>query len=405
MFKKLLAILTIFMLIGCTDKQEIVQKEYIDPAMDIFIFGELDETSQSLIKKANGNNDFNNFQFKMLNKAVYAEDLIDINGNTINLKDYDKFVLEIVSAKCIHCQRFVENHIESMLNHNVQIIQYFNLGTNDEIYEFYKDIGMTIPENLIVIAESEELDNYIEEELKIESYPSLVSYLDGLVSFNACNDLNDDELESYFELSFDNIITNDDHINELIKASRSIDDVENSICEDNLDKINKLDNDGNTLDYTLKIIGTKLDFDDISNKKSSVYINEIESFEEYKNEDLVLIYTYLSNAQDVTKVNYINKLIDSNDTVEYIVVLIEGMESSSNIYKEMDVKFHSKVVSVLGYIPDDFFTLGMRNYPVALFVEKGTFTGAYSNINSIDNFNKAIDMFIGENSIALKENN
>lgn len=406
MLKKILIILSALMLVSCADKPiEEPQKEYIDPQTDIFIFGELDETNKAIIKKANGNKDYKNNQFKMLNKDVYSNDLIDIDGNKVNFKDFDKFVLEVVSTTCEHCHKMIEEHLDEMLERGITLVQYFNNANDYDVREFYNDLNREIPNNLIVISRDEQLYEYLHDYLVLESYPTLISYVDNKVTFNKNGDISTDELNAYYEVSFNNILANDENIINAIAICRTREDVINSFSKENLEKINSLDNDSHTLDFTLNIIGKKLEFDRISNDKSSVYINEIDSYDEYKESDLVLLYTHLGSDEDISKINYINKLINSNDKVKYIVVLVEGLESSSNIYKDIEPKFVCPVVSVLGYIPNDFYTIGFRNYPSALFVEKSTFVGAYSNINSIDNFNKAIDMFIGDNSIALIDNN
>ena len=43
MIKKLILLLMVFLLIGCTPKEEIIEEtiEYIDPVKDVFIFSEL----------------------------------------------------------------------------------------------------------------------------------------------------------------------------------------------------------------------------------------------------------------------------------------------------------------------------------------------------------------------------
>lgn len=405
MFKKLLIILLALSLFGCANTEDIVEKEYIDPLMDIFLFGEVSSENQKLIKKANGNKEYKNYQFKMIGLDGYDQDLTDIYGNTINLTEYDKYVLEVVSVGCDHCKKIISEYNNSLLNHGIQVIQYFNLGTKQDILDLYDDVGLSIPNDLIIVESNEEFKDYLKNVFKLESYPSLISFIDDKVTFNEYGDINEDELDAFFNLGFTDTLESKIDLKELCSKYRNKDDVKGSLSEENINKIKALDNDGRSLGLTIEIIGSSLDFDDISNKKSSVYVNEIDSYDEYKDSELVLIYTYFSNTQDENKVKFINKLIDSNNSVEYIVVLVEGIDSSSNVYKNMANKFHTKVVSVLGYIPDDFFKIGIAYFPTAFFVEKGTFTGAYCNIDSIDNFNKAIDMFLGDNSIALKSNN
>lgn len=414
MLKKIFVLSLLFLLVACNaNKQEVIEiKDYIDPAKDVFLFDEIDENLKEIIKKANGNKDYNNYQFKMLNKEVYKDNLKDIDGNDfcfIN-DSISSYVLEIVSVDCSHCKDMVKSHIQYMNDSNIKTIQYFNVGDKQDILDFYLELDIDIPNNITIIPHDDGMNDYIKNELKAESYPSLIAYYNNKVSFMEYGDINEEELEAFYQLGFNNTLLIDNSLkdingNDLLSLDRSIEDVEESLSDENINKLESLDNNNKTKDMTLKIIGTKCNYDEISNDKSSIHINEIGDYSVYKNKDVVLLYTYFRSTDDTDRIDFINSLIESNSEVEYIVVLIEGLEPTSSIYKSMNKKFKAKVTSVLGYTPEDFFKFGISDYPTALFIEKGTFTGAYSNIDGIDNFNKAIDMFIGDNSIALKTNN
>ena len=414
MLKKIFVLSLLFLLVACNaNKQEVIEiKDYIDPAKDVFLFDEIDENLKEIIKKANGNKDYNNYQFKMLNKEVYKDNLKDIDGNDfcfIN-DSIGSYILEIVSVDCSHCKDMVKSHIQYMNDSNIKTIQYFNVGDKQDILDFYLELDIDIPNNITIIPHDDGMNDYIKNELKAESYPSLIAYNNNKVSFMEYGDINEEELEAFYQLGFNNTLLIDNPLkdingNDLLSLDRSIEDVEESLSDENINKLESLDNNNKTKDMTLKIIGTKCNYDEISNDKSSIHINEIGDYSVYKNKDVVLLYTYFRSTDDTDRIDFINSLIESNSEVEYIVVLIEGLEPTSSIYKSMNKKFKAKVTSVLGYTPEDFFKFGISDYPTALFIEKGTFTGAYSNIDGIDNFNKAIDMFIGDNSIALKTNN
>lgn len=414
MLKKIFVLSLLFLLVACNaNKQEVIEiKDYIDPAKDVFLFDEIDENLKEIIKKANGNKDYNNYQFKMLNKEVYKDNLKDIDGNDfcfIN-DSIGSYILEIVSVDCSHCKDMVKSHIQYMNDSNIKTIQYFNVGDKQDILDFYLELDIDIPNNITIIPHDDGMNDYIKNELKAESYPSLIAYYNNKVSFMEYGDINEEELEAFYQLGFNNTLLIDNSLkdingNDLLSLDRSIEDVEESLSDENINKLESLDNNNKTKDMTLKIIGTKCNYDEISNDKSSIHINEIGDYSVYKNKDVVLLYTYFRSTDDTDRIDFINSLIESNSEVEYIVVLIEGLEPTSSIYKSMNKKFKAKVTSVLGYTPEDFFKFGISDYPTALFIEKGTFTGAYSNIDGIDNFNKAIDMFIGDNSIALKTNN
>ncbi|MEE3409605.1 MAG: hypothetical protein VZQ95_09445, partial [Erysipelotrichaceae bacterium] len=128
-------------------------------------------------------------------------------------------------------------------------------------------------------------------------------------------------------------------------------------------------------------------------------------FSVYENEKLVLLYTYLRDNSETEKVEFINDLMKQESDEKYIVILVEGLESSSFALKNMSVRFNCPVVSVLGRMPEDFFNFGLANYPTAVFLDKGTFTGAYSNIESKEKYTEALGIFLGDQCIAYKSNN
>jgi len=400
MIKKIFLVLLIFILSACNLAKE--EKQYIEPMNNVFLFDEIDEESKTKLKQANGDKEYENYQFKMISKDIYDEDLTDINGNTINLKNYDCLVFEIVSVGCSHCKKMIAKDLKIMLNKDVTFVQYFNVGDKDDILDLYKDIGIEIPDNLIIIEYNESLYDYVKDYLKIESYPTLVLFKNGKVSINSYGQLDTDGIDTLYDLGFNNPITIEENV---INLDRSIDDVRESLSEENLDKLKQLDNDKKTEEYTLRLIGSKVDFNNITRSKSNVYVNEVDDYSNYLEEDLIVIYTYLQIDNDINNIEFINSLIDSNKGVSYLVVLVEGVESSSAHYLNSDVKFKCPVTSILGYIPDDLYKMGVKNYPTAFFIEKGTYVGAYSNINSIGNFNEAIDMFFGDDSISLVNNN
>lgn len=399
----------IFLLAGCSPKQEEIEEdiEYIDPVKDIFIFSALNENTQNRIRRANSNKDYSNYQFKMLFKDVYEGKVQDIEGNTIDLTESEKLILEVVSVDCAHCKKQNELINEFVEYFDGTFIQYFNVGTKEEIMEFYGD--MQIPEDLIIVERDEELKEYLLHELGIKKYPTTLGYYEGKLSF-----MNDGECDligfrEFCDISFDKRLGEDDFLDEngddLLNVNRTIDDVKNDLSKANQELIKELDNDDYTEELTYSLMSQKVDFTKISNRKSDVYINEIDDFSVYENDELVLLYTFLRDNSQVDRVDFINGLIEDNPDLKFIVVLIEGAESSSAALKNMPMKFRCPVVSVLGYIPEDFFRFAIAAYPTAVFVNKGVFTGGYSNILDKQTFKKASTIFLGEGCVAYKHNN
>lgn len=411
MLKKFFIVLISFILVSCAtnNEEEKLIDEYIAPVKDVFLFDELDNDLKQRIRDANGNSAFQNYQFYMLGKDIYENDLLDINGNIINFNNYDSFILEVLSTTCSHCKDSLENNLDSLLDLDVTIIQYFNVGDVDDIKNLYEDIDRSIPSNIIVIGKDEGLDDYLRHDIGIERYPTLISYKDKKISFSSIGDMDEESFKSYYEISFNNPLKKEDLIdsesNDLLSLNRSVDDVKNDLSVENQNKINDLDNDGYTIEATYKLMGKSVDFTKMSNDKSSPYISEVDDFTIYEDSDLVLLYTFLKDETQSERIEYINELIASNDEVEYLLILIEGIDNSSSVYKKMDTKANCPVVSVEGYIPQDFFIIGITSYPTALFIRDGVYTGAYSNIENTIKFNQAIEMFLGGNCISLVRNN
>lgn len=401
----------IVLLCSCNTEniQKTSQEQYIEPVRSVNIFDEADKELQDRIKKANNGKGFDNYQFKMLFKDIYDGPLYDIDGKRIILKDYEKLFVEIVSTKCSHCRKQLEFVEEFSEKEDVAFVQYFNVGNRQEIFEFYAEAGVNIPQNIIIIPHDEGLKDYIIQELDVQLYPTLLSFVDGKLSFTSSGEIDAEQFENIYDISFIDKISMDDLIledgNNIIEMERDIEDVRSSLSQENQDRLAKLDNDGVTSDLTLSIIGSSFDYDLNTKKTDSVFINEIDDFNHYKDKKTVIFYTYLRDPEDTDKIIFINDLIRSNDEYEYITVLSEGMESSSTVYRKTAVKFNCPVVSLSAELPSGFYFPSNAEYPYALFVDRSVITGAYSNIKDVESFNQALDIFLSDGSIAYVRNN
>lgn len=404
MLKKLVIILSLLLLCSCNKKEININEDnkFIEPVKSVFLFDYIEESDKLKLKRANANKDLKNYQIKMFDKEVYPFDLVDINENVINLKDYDKLIFQVVSVECEHCKKEIEEHLDDLLNLDATLVQYFDVGSKEEIIDFYNDLGIIINDSIIIIEHQDELREYIKDVLKMDMYPTIMCYKNGLVTFDTYGEVTGDSVNSLYDIGFINTVK----INEDIKQlDRTIDDVKASLSKENLTKLIALDNDNFTTDLTYQIIGKNVNLDTISNRDSKVFINEVDDFSKYKDEDLILIYEYFRDEKDLNKIDFVNELIKENDKYKYIVVLSEGLDTSSKIYKNSNKKFVAPVVSMSSAIPDDFNNHGMANYPSAIFIQKNTFMGAYSNIKSNTLFSEAIELFMGNNSIAYEANN
>lgn len=390
---------------GCTRKEE--KLEYIDPVRDIFIFGELATDTQTKLKQANANNEFRNYQFLMLGDDAYAKTLKDINDNDVNMNEYDRVMLEIVSVKCSHCRKQLHELEKMMSFDDVMFIQYFNVGNKQEILKVYEEEGIEIPDNLMIIEHDMDFEDYIRYYLKIENYPTIITYDNGKVVFDTYGEHDENSIDRIYEISFVDPIIEDDLCdaegNKLLDILRTSDDVKNDLSADNQKKLEDLGKKSEEL--TLKLMSKSFDPTVYKKTNNTIYYNEIEDYSDLMEEEVVVLYESLTDDTAKEKVEFVNNLIAADQDKSYILVLDEGADSSSEILRNMQTRFNCPVVSLLSRIPDDLMIYDINDFPSALFINKGTITGTYLNIKDSESFTNAINMFLGNESIALKKNN
>ena len=421
MLKKISLLVLCLLLVACADKQPeqepiddpvIEESIFIEPIRDVFLFDELDaKIRQDWLDIIRESTTASNYHLEMMFTDIYDGDVDDIYGNTVNLSDYKQLVFCFISTDCPHCKKEIDTYLTDIVNEyaDVQFVLYFGKGDVDEIKELFNSLGVGMPDNAIIISENNELFNYVKYDLAALMYPTFVFFKNGKVSFDMDGELSLEQYRKAYDFAFVNTLNETDFINEdginIFDLNRTVDDVKNSLSKQNQERIDYLDDKIYTYTsyLTYRMMGDKLDFSRML-EGSSQYISEINNYYPYQDSELVLFYVALSDKDDVESVEFINSLM-SDKSKEYIVVFYEGFDSSSHIYQQMDVKFNCPVVSILGYMPKDFYKYAVSDYPSAIFVNKGTFTGAYSVIEDADKFAYALDTFLGENCIALKANN
>ena len=242
---KLLTVLMILMLFGCNSTQEIIEEkvEYIEPMKEVFIYEEISHNLQNKIQYANNNNEYQNYQFKMLFSDIYTEDVEDIYGNIINLKNYNHLIFDVVSTECSHCKKIVSEYLNDYLDKypEYQFVQYFDEGNKEEILQFYSDLGVTPFDNVIIIERNDKLHDYIYNEVGMKAYPTINFFLDGVLRFSVVGELDLRAYSKAIELGFIDPIEQKDLINEngesYLELDRSIDDVKKSLSKENQENI------------------------------------------------------------------------------------------------------------------------------------------------------------------------
>ncbi|MCR4633682.1 MAG: hypothetical protein K5648_06100 [Erysipelotrichaceae bacterium] len=419
-YKKLTLLLAALFLVSCAAKDvpvipeeevpaDIVSDDFIAPVNDVFLFSKLDEDLQKRIKTANCDADYENYQFKMLGKDVCEEKFTDINGNQVDFKHLGTFYLEVVSVECSHCKKQLAVIEDLVSGQDRPFLQYFNVGEKDEILSFYEEQDVSMSSEITVLSHDDVLEEYLRHKVGIKKYPTLLCFAEGKLCFSSVGEVDEEAFEMIESLCFEEPVDiaslKDEGGELLIDASRSSEDVWNDLSKENQEKIESLDNDDYTKDLTLKLMGKRVDFSRVVPGQGDMYYSQVDDFKHYEKEDLILLYTYLRDNSETDKVAFINELIDLNDGNRYIVVLVEGLESSSVALRNMDAVFHCPVVSVLGRMPEQFFDFGLVGYPTAVFIDHGVFTGAYSNIEDKEKFALSKLMFLSGDSIARRSNN
>ncbi|MBQ6559251.1 MAG: hypothetical protein IJL85_00280 [Erysipelotrichaceae bacterium] len=410
MFKKLLLII-LLLCVSCTKSEEInhSDKEYIEPMKDVLLFDLIDTKLQDRLQAANNDAYYQNYQFQMLFQDAYDGTLTDIDGNPFRFDEHEKVWLEIVSVNCAHCRNQLSYVNEVLKYDDVAFVQYFNIGTAEEIVELYVEQNIEIPQNLTIVSRDDDFREYITDTLHAKVYPTLIGFEQGKVSFVNAGEMEMETLPLVYDICFQNRIRQSDLVTEkgedLLSINRSMEDVEASLSEENRKKLSELDHDGKTKELTLSMIGKTIDYRSHNANSNSIYIDEVKDFTVYQDKKVVYIYTYLRDNSETDKVEFINELIYSDESYNYVVILMEGLESSSAALRHMDVSFDAPVVSSLARVPSDLLKFGLVTYPSAIFVDEGVFTGCYSDIQDTDEFKKALQLFLSDESLAYKKNN
>lgn len=393
-------------LCGC-NKQEVedIEYQYTEPCNDTNLFSYLKTDVKEKLFNINSGSTLSDGQLKMLNVELYDGAVEDINGNEIDfnqLKD-KKIVLEIVSIHCNHCKTQVSKYNPEIIKNHPELtfIQFFAEGNKDEIKTFYQDNNVTLDDSVTVIPSDEEFLDYILE-IGVTLTPTLLCFVDGKITWPEVGFTTSIAFNHFYDTAFNNLFNVDELVDEkgnsIFENRRTKEDVKNDLSEEDVNRLIELDNDGCTEELTYSIIGQTLNYSDL-------YIDntgEIVDYSEYQDKNVVIFYIYLTGLQDTDKecLKLINKIINKYKDIEFINVIVDEELSTYQKYLSYHYDLLGKTVSEDSSLPKDFSKIGTYNYPTAIFVEKGTYVGTYSSVSDVDGFNDALNLFIGENSIA-----
>lgn len=407
--KKLLVSLLLILLTACSaqaidDKPIPEIKEYIEPSSDVEIFDYLNKETHDLLYKANNNEDIKAYILEYLGKDLVDYTFTDYYGNQYNLGDFSdkKLMIEVSANWCTHCMKQASEYNDDLLANyqDICIIQYFNEGNKELIDAFYKEIGKPIPSNIIVVPEDEMFSNLLLSNYNPMYYPGFLLFNEGKLTFMRIAEFTKEEMDLAYDVAYNNALDlnklTDENGKSIFTYRRSTNDVKEDLSEENIHKLEQLDNDHYTVNETLKFMGRKFDF--YNQLENDSNFNAETNFLEYEDKNLVIVYLYEPDEQSI---QLINDYYDGHGEDISVVVL----NTADLGCEKMAEQISPPVISIMNQVPEILNDINFVSYPSCVFVEKGTITGTYSNIENIEMFNKATDMFIGDNSIALKNNN
>lgn len=394
------------LLCGCSSSYVEASDKYITPINDINYFNNLNDELKEELSKVYSDG-CQNCYIDMLNETLVDLKLNDFYGNEIDFNSFNdkKVVFEIVQKSCEHClaeTRLMEDILDE--ESDVTFIEYFAYGTIDEIKDFYNRAGVSIPKNLIIIPENKELSNYFLG-IGVEDTPTFMFYENNVLKLAVIGDTSYARYYNCYKIAYESDfskdkLTNNEGIN-VLSLYRGIDDV----LEDIYVNRNKLALLGDAEDLTANIIGKPVLFNTLYEKEEDALIN-IESYSKYINKPLVVFYIadIIDNLENNVKL--INSFVEEHNKLNVLTILVDNDDlHTSQTYIDLGLKLESDVVSKTGFIPQSFVDTLINEYPSVVYIQDNIFMGGIRNIQDLDSINLGYDTFIGEQSIALIENN
>ena len=405
--KKILIVLTLFLLCACVQKEETNDNSeintFIEPVKDEEIFDYLNADAYNLLFAANDNEKLSTTSLKNFGKKLLEYTLTDFYGKTINLSDFSnsKLVIELVTTYCSYCKYETKNFIDSLKESlgDITLIQYFMNGDKEGIDAFYKEVEKDIPDNVFVVPSVKEFSDLVQNTYDINATPTFLFFNNGSLTWYRVGPTSSYELDMFYDIAFNdgfnlNNLTDEDG-NSIFSYLRTDEDVKNDLSAENYQKLVALDNDNYTVSMTLSNMGKTFDFTDQLDDES-VFYSEV-NFLDYINSDLMIVFVDELNDEEA---NMLNTFYQNNKDVEMIV-----LDISDENTKEKADSLDANVVSIMNQVPSFLSDVDFINFPSCLYVKEGTITGVYSNIESLEKLEESVAIFLKDTSIALSKNN
>lgn len=411
--KKIISFLLILCLFGCTasNKQdETIQnkREYIKPLNKVNLFDELNDKTKSELLEVYGEDAPLNNILKMFGKDLTDISVNDYYGDVIDFANFkDKEVIIEISQKiCEHCQKQIPLTEEILKNEDDIFIQYFAFGTNEEIDEFYGRSSYKMPKELIVIPENEELSKYITD-LDVDSTPTFLFCKNGVINFACIGETSYAKYLKAKELAFKNPLSRDSFVTndgiDIFSLTRDYDDVLNDLSSDSKDKFAIIDN---SEELTVNVIGKNVEFNTLYETGDDDPLYTIDNYAKYVNKPLVVFYLANIHENLENDIMLINTFAAHHPDLNMFAILMDNKDLQTSIpYAECKTHLMIDVVSSNAEIPKQLIDNKVNTYPAALFIQDNIFTGGVNSIASSVTIENAYEYFLGDDSIALVDNN
>lgn len=416
--KKILIFIIILCLFGCKSEEELnnndnsiiedmIVDKYIEPINEVNYFDELNDDIKSDLLGVYGDSEVPNNILEMYGKEFKAVSLSDYYGNTFDFNDYLNidFVLEISQRICNHCKKQVPLTEEILNNDDVMFIQYFANTDKTGVDEFYEESKHEIPSKLKVLVENKEMSDVISE-IGVNSTPTFLFVHNNKITLACSGELSYAHYLNAKKFAFDSLIdvkslTNSEGAS-VFSLSRNYDDVLNDLSTTNKDKMALVEN---CEEVTVRNIGKYVEFFTVYELGEKAPLYNL-NFKQYVNKPLVVFYLGNINDNLDDDIRVINEFYSKYQDINMVTILMDNDDFETSLpYSKLENQLLTDVVSSGGEIVKDILDAKVITYPACIFIQDNTIVGGLNSFKNLGTLDLAYNIFMGDDSIALKENN
>ena len=201
--------------VGCTDNKasdteidkttikEITAKiDYSKATEDILL--KYSEEGMSLIKKLYPDRVVMDIALKNLGRTISNVSYKTIDNKEIKINDFKnkKVIFEVMQTTCNICKETskILNNKEKVLDKDIEVITIFPKDNINDIKEFYKELKLDLPKNLVSLENNKNLN--IIEEFDLKATPTLIFLENNTVSHISMGGFDKETLKENAKLAF-----------------------------------------------------------------------------------------------------------------------------------------------------------------------------------------------------------